>query len=287
MQYREIKPKAPLSEFVECFWTLEGDRRSDSAGVQSDSEGDLILPDGCVEMVLNFGDAFCEYKQQGGREAQPRRMVVGQMTGPMRIGPSGTIQLIGVRFHPDGSLPFLGIQAQELTNRYAALDDVAAGLDREIVARACNASSLDQSLGALEKLLTRRAQEPPKRDACVRLAVSRVVRSNGLISVDELAAGAGISARQLERRFLREVGLGPKLLCRILRFQQVFHAVDKKPDNWATIAANCGYYDQSHLIRDFQQFAGAAPASILSSAGALTGFFTRKNRASGFSNTPC
>ena len=59
MQYREVKPKPPLSEFVECFWTLEGDGRAETAG-------DLILPDGCVEMVLNFGDPFCEHKQHKG-----------------------------------------------------------------------------------------------------------------------------------------------------------------------------------------------------------------------------
>ncbi|MEK6410488.1 MAG: DUF6597 domain-containing transcriptional factor [Acidobacteriota bacterium] len=280
MQYREIKPKPPLSEFVECFWTLEGDGRSQT-------EGDLILPDGCVEMVLNFADPFCEHKQHDEKLAQPMRLVVGQMTGPMRIGPTGAVQLIGVRFNPGGTLPFFRGQAEDLTNRYVALDDVAADLDREVAARACEPSSLEQAVVRLEESLTRRLQEPSRQDAPVRQAVNRILRSNGLIGIDELAAGAGISARQLERRFLREVGIGPKLLCRILRFQQVFHAVDQNSGNWAAVAAHCGYYDQSHLIRDFQQFAGAAPALILSSAGALTDFFTRKNRASLFSNTPC
>lgn len=280
MQYREIKPKVPLSEFVECFWTLEGDGRSQP-------EGDLILPDGCVEMVLNFADPFCEHKQHGEKQTQPMRLVVGQMTGPMRIGPTGAVQLIGVRFNPGGTRAFFRVQAEELTNRYAALGDVAADLDREVAARACDASSLEHSVARLEESLTRRLQQPLRQDAPVHQAANRILRSNGLIGIDELAAGAGISARQLERRFLREAGIGPKLLCRILRFQQVFHAVDQNSGNWAAVAAHCGYYDQSHLIRDFQQFAGAAPALILASASALTDFFTRKNRASLFSNTPC
>jgi len=280
MQYREIKPKPPLSEFVECFWTLEGDGRSQH-------DGDLILPDGCVEMVLNFGDPFCEHKKHNQKLAQPLRLVVGQMTGPMRIGPTGSVQLIGVRFHPGGSRPFFQVQTEELTNRYAALDDVATDLDREIIAREFEPSSLERSVGVLEELLTRRLHQPSSEDAPVRHAARCILRSNGLISIDELASGAGISARQLERRFLREVGIGPKLLCRILRFQQVFHAVDRDSGNWASVAAHCGYYDQSHLIRDFQQFAGAAPALILASAGALTDFFTRKNRATLFSNTSC
>jgi len=280
MQYREIKPQPPLSEFVECFWTLEGDGRAETAG-------DLILPDGCVEMVLNFGDPFCEHKQHNQKLTQPMRLVVGQMTGPMRIGPTGTVQLIGVRFNPGGTRPFFNIQTEEVTNRYASLDDVATDLDREITSREFEPSSLERSVRVLEELLTRRLQQPSNEVAPVRHAVNRILRSNGLIGINELASGAGISARQLERRFLREVGIGPKLLCRILRFQQVFHAAEQDSGNWASVAARCGYYDQSHLIRDFQQFAGAAPALILANAGALTDFFTRKNRASLFSNTAC
>lgn len=79
MKYREIKPKAPLSHFVECFWTLESD-------APTDPDGDPILPDGCPEMVLNLGEPFCEYKEDGSKQTQPKQLVVGQMTCPLRIG---------------------------------------------------------------------------------------------------------------------------------------------------------------------------------------------------------
>lgn len=113
----------------------------------------------------------------------------------------------------------------------------------------------------------------------------RIVSRNGQVTIDQLAVAAGISSRQLERGFLREVGVGPKLLCRILRFQQVFRAVDRNDAGWAGVAADCGYYDQAHLIRDFQQFARQAPSVLLAQASPLTQSFTRKERMSDFSKT--
>ena len=111
-----------------------------------------------------------------------------------------------------------------------------------------------------------------------------VIRDVGL-EHDQLANDAGISSRQLERRFLREIGLGPKLLGRIIRFQQVFRAVERCDAAWATVAIECGYYDQAHLIRDFHQFARQTPGVLFGHQSALTESFTRKARTSDFYNT--
>jgi len=126
-------------------------------------------------------------------------------------------------------------------------------------------------------------------------AVRTLLAGDGCVSVDALAGACGLSARQLERRFLDAVGLGPKRLARILRFQRVFRAVAAEPaldsaagqrPNWAVVAVDCGYYDQAHLIRDFHAFAGEAPAALFSVQAALTHHFTRRRRdASLFSNT--
>jgi transcriptional regulator GlxA family with amidase domain len=114
---------------------------------------------------------------------------------------------------------------------------------------------------------------------------ARIVARGGQVTVAELAQNAGVSSRQLERRFLSEVGIGPKLLCRILRFQQVFRAVERNDSGWAAVATDCGYYDQAHLIRDFQQFARQTPTVLFAQSSGLTQAFTRKDRTSDFSNT--
>src|SRR6185503_4901844 len=90
-----------------------------------------------------------------------------------------------------------------------------------------------------------------RHDSWLMRLAGRIVDTAGKVSVDQLASDAGISSRQLERRFLREVGLGPKLLGRIIRFQHVFRAVEQCDATWSAIAVECGYYDQAHLIRDF------------------------------------
>ena len=277
MRYREIKPTPSLARFVECFWTL------DNEGAGGHLEPERILPDGCVELILNFGAQFRELRDDGFEETQPRHFVVGQMTRPMLIAAKGSVELIGIRFHPGGTLPFFKIPMSELTNQVVELNALSRDLEIELVTRVAEYRSLEGKVTTLQTLLAKRVN--PKDEAQILSLAERIVARHGRVSIDELALDAGISSRQLERRFLREVGVGPKLLCRIMRFQQVFRALDRNDSGWAGVAADCGYYDQAHLIRDFQQFARQAPSVLLAHASALTQSFTRKERMSDFSKT--
>ena len=277
MRYREIPSRPPLNDFVECFWTLEGDGRLPCGTPER------ILPDGCVELILNFGERFSQH-HNNQRALQPRHFLVGEMSGPILISPNGAVQLLGIRFHPGGTSPFLRVPMSELTDRIAELGSLSSELERELLLVSQYLASLPDKIGAVEAALTARLLSGSDDSSAIRLA-ARIVDSDGRVSVDQLATAAGISSRQLERRFLREIGIGPKLLGRILRFQQVFRAVERVDSAWAVIAVECGYYDQAHLIRDFSQFAGQTPAVLLAEQSALTEAFTRKTRMSHFSNT--
>jgi AraC-like DNA-binding protein len=277
MRYFEVKPAAPLNRFVECFWTLENDGGEMVEPVR-------ILPDGCVELILNFGARFREHKENGHEEHQPINLLVGQMTRPILITASGSVQLLGIRFHPGGTYPFFGIPMHELTNQVLDLSVLASDFERDALDLAEAAPSTQLKIARVARLLVERLVDF-KHDFRPMDLAAKIVHLGGQVSVDELAGEAGLSSRQLERRFLREVGIGPKLLCRILRFQQIFRAVNREDTGWAAVAADCGFYDQAHLIRDFQQFAGQTPAALFEHPSALTESFTRKNRASDLSNT--
>jgi Transcriptional regulator containing an amidase domain and an AraC-type DNA-binding HTH domain len=277
MRYSEIPPRPPLNEFVECFWTLDGD------GPVPGASPDRILPDGCVELILNFGERFSQH-QDNQRKLQPRHFLVGQMSGPILISPNGAVELVGIRFHPGGTSPFLRVPMNELTDQIAELGSLSSELERELLLVSQDLSSLQERTSAIEAVLLARLLRGSFHSSALKLAVG-IVESAGQVSVDQLATAAGISSRQLERRFLRDIGIGPKLLGRILRFQQVFRAVERVDSAWASIAVECGYYDQAHLIRDFTQFAGQTPAVLFSSQSALTESFTRKSRKSDFYNT--
>lgn len=275
MDYCERKPRSPLSRFVECFWALESDVPS--------TQPERILPDGCVELILNFGARFSQH-DDGQLKLQPRSFLVGQMTGPILISPTGPVQLLGIRFHPGGTLPFLRLPLHEITDQVVDLGALSSKLERELLGVTSQSLSLQDKVTAVETFLTNQLLNN-KDNSWLMMLAARVVDSGGLVSVDQLANDAGISSRQLERRFLREVGLGPKLLGRIIRFQQVFRAVEQCNSAWAEIAIECGYYDQAHLIRDFNQFARQTPAVLFSNQSAFTEWFTRKARKSDFYNT--
>lgn len=278
MQYREIKTKPPLSRCIECFWTLESDTPSEP------NQAERILPDGCVELILNFGAEFSQHTDNGAKVRQPRNFLVGQMTGPILISPTGLVQLLGIRFHPGGTYPFFRIPMDELTDRVVELGSFAGNLERELLAVSRDLPSLSTKIAAVEDMLVSWLLRG-KNDSWLLGLAAKIVDRGGLISVDQLATEAGVSGRQLERRFLREVGVGPKLLCRILRFQQVFRAVECRDVAWAPLAVECGYYDQAHLIRDFNRFAQQTPSVLFAEQSHLTESFTRKARTSDFSNT--
>jgi len=277
VRYTEIQSLAPLNTVVECFWALESD-----AGV-AEQKTERIVPDGCVEVILNFAEPFAQHELDSVT-VQPRNFIVGQMTRPILISPTGPVQLIGIRFHPGGTRPFFGLPMREVTNQVVELGSFARSLEARLQSAASHLPDLQDKIAALQKVLLKILQDSKKDFALLRIA-TRIVESSGMIAVDDLAAEAGLSNRQLERRFLSEVGVGPKLLSRILRFQQVFRAVDANEHAWPTIAVDCGYYDQAHLIRDFRQFAHETPAVLFAEQNTFTESFTRKSRVSGFSNT--
>lgn len=111
MLYREIQPTPALARFVECFWTLESD------GSTAAAQPERLLPDGCVELILNLGNRFREHKDNGKEERQPQHLLVGQMTRPILIAPTGSVQLLGIRFHPGGTLPFFRIPMQRCESK--------------------------------------------------------------------------------------------------------------------------------------------------------------------------
>jgi AraC-like DNA-binding protein len=224
MQYREFQPSPESRHFLHCLWTLE----TDGDAVQR------IVPDGRQELIVNLGEAFESFRD-GHWVRQPRAFLTGQLTGPLLVRPGGSARILAARFHPHGA-----------TQVFAAVKP------NDILLVDTRASSIEE----LERLLLAQSRRP---DPVVDEAVRRLTETPDLAG---LAAALGISARQLERRFTREVGIGPKLFCRIQRFQRVFQEIESG-GNWVQAALACGYYDQAHLVRDMRQFSGDTPSALL------------------------
>ena len=131
-----------------------------------------------------------------------------------------------------------------------------------------------ERLSRLTAALEMAARRSPPADGRIVHCVERIRSSHGAVPMATLAADTRLSARSLQRLFADEVGIAPKLLARIVRFQRVFSAVRDEPASFSRVALECGYYDQPHLIRDFREFAGDAPAQLLAATPEFTAFFT-------------
>jgi len=276
MRYSQFDVPAHLSPWVECVWHLEGD-------ASAVPEPQRIFPDGCPEIVVHAGVPFLEVSEHATYR-QPAQLIVGQMVRPVSLLPVSRTDAWGVRLHPwGGGLVFDG-PGTALTGVINPLSDVAPGLSDVLERAVCDPRSEGRRLEAICAVLSKRVLDLSSPDRVASIAAQRLLRAP-IVSVDRLASDAGLSARQLERRFAMAVGLAPKVFARIARFQQVAGLLDAAPDALSAAAVRCGYYDQSHLARDVRAFTGRTPASLKALGSGLTEHFLRARRTSGFSKT--
>lgn len=258
MRYAEYPPPPALTGYVRCLWVLEG------PPAPGEAPRERILPDGCMELIVHYGDRFLRYPRESAPLLQPRTLVVGQLTRYLEIQPTGAVGILGVRFEPGGARPFLRPSMHEIAGDGHAAQDVLGGEAAELPERLAEDPDDRARVARVCAFLLGRFGHGGQEDPIVSAAVRRIVASRGLAPVDDLSRGLRVSRRHLERRFRADVGLSPKVLARVVRLQQVFRFLQGEPDAaWVGVAVACGFYDQSHLTREFHAFAGAPPSAWL------------------------
>ena len=271
MQYFTFHPSPPLDEVVDVFWMI--------------SHGDIdrrerILPSGTAEMVINLReDEIRIYDPvRSGRYARFSGAVVsGTYSRPFVCDVKQHHAIIGVHFRPGGALPFLGTPATELSNAHVNLEDLWGPVARILRARLCEAATVRNRFQIVEEALLERWHEFPARHPAIEGALQLFNPTATRTSTRTAARELGLSQRRFIQLFAGNVGLTPKLLCRILRFQRARTLAENAERSgggtrsgrkaatidWAETAVTCGYYDQSHLIKDFQDFSGLSPSQYI------------------------
>jgi AraC-like DNA-binding protein len=116
--------------------------------------------------------------------------------------------------------------------------------------------------GAVDRFLLGRVESAPAITGDVAFAWRELERSGGAVPIQVICRQVGWSHKHLITRFREQIGLTPKRAARVIRFERVLRRLDEAPrPDWARLAAECGYADQAHLIRDFAEFAGTTPAA--------------------------
>jgi AraC-like DNA-binding protein len=268
VEYLEFRAPASLADIVRCVWLLSGP-------ASTNAEPQPVVPDGCAEIVLNLAEQFRRFSSGGAWETQPRSMVVGQITGAVVIAPSGRVDIVGIRLQPWGALSLLPVPAAELRDVLLPLDSLAASMARDLpdqLREERDAAARASTVFSYLARQVRRTSLSPRARA--RAIVHEVTSAPESMTVRSLAARLGLGQRQVERELDRHVGLRPKMLLRIARFQRAL-AVARADDSlsWSAVAARAGFFDQAHLTHEFRRFAACTPSQYLGRDRSLTDLF--------------
>ena len=268
MEYVEFPAPSMLADVVRCVWLLSGPASAASVAQP-------VVPDGCAEIVLNLADPFRRFRDGGAWEMQPRSMVVGQITEAVVIAPSGGVDLVGIRLQPWGASSVLSVPATDLRDVLLPLDTVDADMARDLPDELHEESASAARAATVFSYLVRLGRRtPPCPRSRARAIVGEATRQPEATTVRQLAARLGLGERQLERELDRHVGLRPKMLLRIARFQRALSVARADETlSWSAVAARAGYYDQAHLTHEFRRFAACTPAEFLGRDRSLTDLF--------------
>jgi AraC-like DNA-binding protein len=223
------------------------------------------LPSGRVVLIVNLGEPIRVLGRAGGAgwSEQPQGFLAGLHDTFALTETRGSQRGVQVDLSPVGAHLLLGIPMHELAHRVVTLEELfgrGGALLREAVAEA---AGWQARFAVIDDFLLARLDDARSPVPSVTRAFGRLHESGGRVSVGALAAEIGCSRRHLTAQFREQVGVPPKLLARILRFERVIALLDSGAAiGWAELAHVCGYYDQAHLIRDFRQFAGSPPGDF-------------------------
>lgn len=256
MLYRDHRPAGPLGRFVERLWAC--------ADAPAHSR-ERIVPSGTIELVVNLREdeiRIYDPLHPGRYRRLSGAVASGPYGGFFVIDPSQHASIVAVHFRPGGAFPFLGVPAGELANTHVDLEALWGRAAVELRERLCEAATPADRFSLLEQALVTRLNGAAAGHAAVPVALDALAGVG--TRVCDVARKVGLSQRRFIEVFEAEVGLTPKLYSRIQRFQRARALVQRvRAVQWAELAVGCGYFDQSHLIRDFRAFSGLTPEEYL------------------------
>lgn len=252
MPVRLYKPAFPLSQYVERIW------KSTSSGVPSSRQ--RIYPDGAMALVIHLKKPAMTFFIDDEPQTVRVPLLAGPYSKSFYVDPAQSTAVLGVLFRPGAAHMFFPVAAHELHNMDIALSDLYPDDAERLLDEICTATGDQAQFLAVERYLCEKLTDASPIHPAVSYAVDELSREGGVRSIRRIQLDTGLCHTRFIQLFHEHVGLTPKLFSRVRRFRAVTDRIEKgMPVNWAGLAADCGYFDQAHLIRDFRAFAGITP----------------------------
>jgi AraC-like DNA-binding protein len=269
MQYREIIPGNILKQYVKCYYIYES-----GSAVAFD---DTVFPSGNMEIIFNLGSGQWQTAADDKFITTPAVELWGQIVKPLPVRSIGKNTMLGIRFYPHAAACFLNGQIGQFNNQVADLQHILGKQVRELHARLAEEASWNERIALVEEFLLDQLAAPGKKlnkMEVVNDIMKEIRREDFYENITGIASRYGITSRYLQKLFLQYTGLTPKLYTKINRFQNSLRLVSKKDRSLTSIAYDCGYFDQSHFIREFKYFTGYTPSVLAQDSPPCTLAFT-------------
>lgn len=239
-------------------------REHSGAPIRQVETASLVVP-----VLIGFAEPFeIAIGREPASDDGYRSFTSGLTLKPVHIRSAGACSCVEFTLTPPGARRFFGVPMSELTERMVVLDDIADAALARLRERLGNEPDWGRRLALAEDFLIARLSTAPALSRPTGHAYRMILGSGGRMPVERLARELDWSRKHLASRFRDEIGLPPKALARVVRFNRAQRMAERTAEDWADIAAACGYSDQAHLVREFRELAGETPAAWLRSRAA-------------------
>jgi AraC-like DNA-binding protein len=243
--YHEYSPDIRLSHWVKTYWV--------ASGFLSNEVTSKILPDGCVDIIFLFDKSKSTFYTK----------IAGTMTLFTEISHPQSMEMFGIRFQPTGITAFTRVPIKEFTDRDVELPLVDTLFDKSFYETLPEKQSVEEMIRHTDNYLINCIPYLYYSEKQIIRAVDLIYLAKGQLPLAAVASDVCLCQRHFERKFKSAVGISPKMFAKVFRFKHALRCLKNYPHkDLLTVAIECGYYDHSHLIKDFKTLSGDAPTEL-------------------------
>jgi AraC-like DNA-binding protein len=255
--YKEYKPAEALAPYVKCYYSME-------YGAGSIIE-DRAFATGCIEMMFTLQGSLWQTGSNGVFTDTSPIELWGQILEPLTFRVSGASQAFGIRFYPATAALFLREDISQFSDRIISLTSVMGNSVAVLHEMLQHAGSTEERIPIVDAYLLKKADAGSKlinKVNLVQQVMKELTQKDFFDNIENVASRYGITSRYLQKVFLHHSGITPKLYAKIDRFQNSLVLLGQGKHSLTSIAYTCGYFDQSHFIREFKSFTGVPPSAF-------------------------
>lgn len=258
MEFRKFAPSDRLRPYIRYYYLFAADSHT--------AFQDIVLPSGDMEMIFNLGGGIWEASVNNGFLRTPPAELWGQITRPLPIRSTGKHTMLGIKFFPHSAAYFIDGDIARFNDQVSDLAAVIGTPVRTLHSQLIETTGPADKLQLVEAFLLAALARNQKRSGSIQKVgnmLSSIKKSSAGDHLSRVAADHNITPRYLQKLVYQYTGLSPKIYNKITRFQRSLQLIGRNDQPLTSIAYECGYFDQSHFIRDFKHFTGRTPSAYL------------------------